>query len=430
MLSYARMVQWHGPWSLVYYPLKFALLPVARANRRRLRGNTVFVGVTGSAGKTTAKNLIAAMLGADRPTVASKGTYNSDLSLLTTLGRVRARHGYCVQEVGVGGPGSLDIMLWGLEPDVAVVTNVGWDHVSAFRSQDAIAAEKAKLVAALPPSGLAVLNADDPRVRAMAELTDARTLLYGVSPGATVRAEDVQARWPVPLRFTLVRDGRRYPVETRLLGEVWLNACLAALATAIGMGVPAEAAAAALAAVDPGRHRMSVFSAPNGVTFLQDDWKAAAWTVGPALEFLGSARPARRIAVIGQLSDDARKPRALYAAVAREARRHADLVVLVGQWAHHGLRARVANDDASIVGFATVNEAIPFLERTLRPGDVVLVKATRGRDHLERLVLAQAVRIDCRRTRCRKRLWCENCRLLTRGGRESLARATATSPRV
>jgi UDP-N-acetylmuramyl pentapeptide synthase len=428
VLAYLRMftLRW-GARNVIFYPLRVCLYPIARANRRRLRGTT-FVGVTGSAGKTTTKNLLAAVLGCGGPVVASPGTANRGWSVLKTLLRTRAAHRYCVQEVAAFQPGSLDELLWALEPDVAVVTAVGTDHYSHFRGPEAVAAEKEKLVAALPSSGLAVLNADDARVRAMAGPTNARVVLYGVSADADVRAEEVQADWPTPLRFTLVYRDRRYPVETRLLGRVWTTAVLAALATGISLDIPLEKAILAVAAAAPEPHRLTALRTPDGATFLQDDWKGSVWTVPGALELLGSSEARRRIAIIGQLADDPRKPRDLYAAIAREARRHADLVVLVGRWAHHGLRARSSDEDDSIVAFPTVSEASAYLSRTLEPGDVVLLKGTHGTDHIERLAFAHAVHVRCWRTRCTKKIWCEDCRLLTRDPRDGLTEAVPSLP--
>jgi UDP-N-acetylmuramyl pentapeptide synthase len=415
MLTYLRGLTLRpGVRSVLVFPVKLCVMPVVRARRRRFSGTT-FVGVTGSAGKTTTRKLLEAVLGVAGPVIASRGTSNRAKELVRVLLKVRREHRFCVQELGAFGPGTLEEMLWALEPDVAVVTNVGTDHFSAFRDIEVVAAEKGKLVAAIPSSGLAVLNADDARVRAMAAQTDARVILYGLSEEADVRAEDVRSAWPEQLKLTLVHDGRRYPVETSLHGETWVTAVLAALATGIGIGIGVGDAVAAIASVKPVRHRLSVTTTPKGVTFLQDDWKASVWTVPGALELLGATGAERRVAVIGQLADDPRKPRVLYPAVARQAREHADLVVLVGRWAHHGLRARSGEDDDSIVAFPAAAEASAFLDRILEPGDVVLVKGTHGGEHLERLTLAQTGRVDCWRVNCRKGLWCEDCRLLTRG---------------
>lgn len=401
-----------GVRPLFYFGAKLVILPLVRARRRRLRGMTV-VGVTGSGGKTTTKNLVAAVLATRGPTLATRGSGNRAKSTARLLLRARRGDRFCVQEVAAFAPDTLDEVLWPLEPDVGVVTNVGWDHYVQFRGREGVAREKRKLVEALPESGVAVLNADDPLVRAMAESARARVILYGLSPEAAVRAEDVSSSWPDPLSFVLVHGGERHRVQTRLHGRHWVHAVLAAVATGVAVGVPVSEAVAAVASVEPTPHRLSVVTLDSGVTFVQDDWKAPAWTVPASLEFLGEARAPRRIAVLGQLSDDPTSPRRLYARLAREARAHADVVLLVGRWAHEGLRARAGDDDRSILAFTSALELHRFLESFLAPGDLVLVKATCTTDHAERIVLARTGQVDCWRTDCGLTRVCERCPRLT-----------------
>jgi UDP-N-acetylmuramyl pentapeptide synthase len=333
-----------------------------------------------------------------------------------------------VQEFGASRPGSLQELIWGFEPDAALVTTVGFDHFTAFKSREAVATEKATLVAALPPSGLAILNADDPLVRAMAGVARCRVVLYGISKDADVRAEDVRSRWPEQLSFTLVYDGARYPVSTMLNGTHWLPSALGALATGVTLGVPAATAAAAFATVKPENHRLSARQSDGGPQFLLDDWKAPVWTVEPSLDVLGQAVAARRVAVIGQLSDDARRPRRLYPAVARAARERADLVVFVGQWAHHALRARANEHDESIVAFGRFTEASDYLRAELRPDDVVLIKATMLPDHLARIALEREQPVDCRRNTCLRNMGCDRCSLLSGRGPVKRLRRRAVRP--
>ncbi|MDX6512437.1 MAG: UDP-N-acetylmuramoyl-tripeptide--D-alanyl-D-alanine ligase, partial [Gaiellaceae bacterium] len=281
-----------------------ALLSLTRARRRRLR-ETTFIAVTGSAGKTTTCRLLAAALAPGGETVLTLGRWNQTRQLARAVrGAGRAR--FCVLELQAFAPGSLDARLRAYEPDVGVVTTVGADHLSRFGSRSAVAEEKSKLVAALPPTGVAVLNADDAEVRSMAELSRARVVLFGRSPDAEFRAEDVRAAFPDRLAFTLVTGGRSVAVQTRLCGEVWIPAVLGAVATAATLGVGLERVVEAIALVEPSPFRLAPVVAPSGITFLRDDWKASAWTVRPALETLASAAGRRRIAVLGGISDDRR----------------------------------------------------------------------------------------------------------------------------
>jgi UDP-N-acetylmuramoyl-tripeptide--D-alanyl-D-alanine ligase len=403
-----------GPFGPAWVAVKAVALPVVRARRRRLHGTT-FVGVTGSAGKTTATRLLEAVLATRGPVAPKPGERVPARKLIKALVKTRSRHWARVHELALTGPGMIDELLWAYEPDVAVVTTIGLDHWRAYGSPEAIAPEKAKLVRAVPPDGLAVLNADDPLVRAMGEQARCRVVLYGRAGDAHLRAEDVGVDARGRLTFTLIHDGSRLPVVTRLQGELWLTAVLAAVATGVELGADREEAVRAVAAFEPVLHRLSVIEAPGGVTYLRDDWKGSSWTVGPALDALASMPARRRVAVLGELPDDARRARAFYRDVVREARRRADLVVLVGQKARNGLRGRAGVVDPTIVHFEGAPEAADYLRGVLEEGDVVLLKANRLPEHLERIALSSVLPVACRRVRCTKRVFCDDCRLLTRG---------------
>jgi UDP-N-acetylmuramyl pentapeptide synthase len=168
----------------------------AAAAYRGLLDRTVFIGVTGSAGKTVTKELIAAVLGTRWSGHRNAASKNELRWVVRTILATRPWHSFCVVEVGASGPGSLDRPLGLLRPRIAVVTHIGDDHRSAFRTPDATAREKGKLVAALPPDGTAILNADDPRVAAMGAACAGRVITYGTTPEAAVRADGIRGAWP------------------------------------------------------------------------------------------------------------------------------------------------------------------------------------------------------------------------------------------
>lgn len=412
-----------GAREVAWWIARRLLLPVARAHRRRLR-DTLVVAITGSAGKTTTKNLVRGVLAQTGPGTASRGSLNRAKGLAQVLARTRRHHRFSVHEVAACGPDTLDELLWTLEPRVGVVTAVGREHYAAFRGVEAVAREKAKVVQALPPDGLAVLDADQPLVRAMAGETAARVLLVGRSPRADLRAEAVRSTWPEPLAFEALWNGQRATVVTRLFGEHWLPSVLSALAVGVGAaGLTLAEAAAAVALCEPERHRLSEVRLPGGVTFLEDDWKAPTWSLDTAFDVLRNARARRRILVLGQLSDDPKNPRQLYRQVARRALEAADVVVAVGRWSHYldGV------GDGRLHGFATAAECHRFLSGLLEEGDLVLVKSTAGHEHLERLVLARQEGMACWRHACGRLLWCHECRL--RWKPEAAPRAFGGSPR-
>lgn len=382
----------------------------AERHRRRVPGVT-FVAVTGSAGKTTTKELVAAVLASRQRGSKSPGTHNSAHWVSHTVLGARQGDEFCVQELGATGPGSLDEPLALVRPRVAVVTNVGGDHRSAFRTLDATAAEKGKVVAAVPPGGLAVLNADDPRVLAMAGSCRGRVLTYGLRPDAAVRAESVASSWPDRLSFVAIHGEQRVAVHTRFCGVHWIHACLAAIATGVGLGIPLPVAAAVLSAVDPLPGRYQPAQA-GGVTFIRDEFKASLWSIAPALEFLRDARAARKVAVIGTISDYGGRASQVYAAVARQALEVADEVIFVGPQARRCAAARSHPKGRALHAFPTAREAHRHLSATLVPGDLVLLKGSQRADHLLRLVLARQGGIACWRTSCRRIKFCDDCLLL------------------
>jgi UDP-N-acetylmuramyl pentapeptide synthase len=382
----------------------------AERHRRRVPGVT-FIAVTGSAGKTTTKDLVAAVLSSRQVGSKSPGTHNSAHWVSHTVLGARRGDGFCVHELGATGPGSLDDPIALVRPRVAVVTNVGGDHRSAFRTLEATATEKAKVVTAVPRHGLAVLNADDPRVLAMAGSCRGRVLTYGLRPDADVRAESVRSSWPDRLTFTVIHGEQRVAVHTRFCGVHWIHACLAAITTGVGLGVPLPVAAAALAAVEPLPGRYQPVEAA-GVTFIRDEFKASLWSVAPALEFLRDARAPRKVAVFGTISDYSGRASQVYASVARQALEAADEVLFVGPQALRAAGARTHPKGAALHAFTSPREAHRHLAATLVPGDLVLLKGSQRADHLLRLVLARRGRIGCWRSTCRRVKFCDDCLLL------------------
>jgi UDP-N-acetylmuramoyl-tripeptide--D-alanyl-D-alanine ligase len=382
------------------------LLPLGRARRRQLR-DALVVAVTGSAGKSTTKNLIAAVLAARWPGQANVGSRNRVDELLLLLLRARRCDRFLVQELGARGPDSLDELIWTLEPQIGVVTSVGTEHRVTFRTLEATAREKAKLVERLPASGLAVLNADDPRVLAMRERTPARVVLVGTSPAADLRAEEIESAWPEPLRLVARAGEERVEVTTRLHGVHWAPAVLAALAVGREAGLSLSEAAAAIGGVSPHRHRMSEVELPGGLTVLEDDWKSAEWSLDLAVDVVRRARAGRKIVVLGQISDSWTPVRRLYPRTAERFLEVAEMVIVVGQFGRyvrledrHAGRLRIVPD---------ARAAHELLEELQRPGDLVLVKANVRPHHLERLVLARQDGQNCWLADCKLKKFCHDC---------------------
>ena len=272
-----------------------------------------------------------------------------------------------------------------MKPSIGVVTNIGSDHISAFGSVEAIAAEKSKLIAGLPSHGIAILNADDPNVLAMRSRCAGRVITYGLAPEAMVRAENVSAVWPERLSFTVCFNGQSHPVYTQLPGAHLMQCALAAVAVGLAMGLPLTAAVQAIQRVPPLLCRMSPVMREDGVTFIRDDAKAPLWSIPAVLDFMKAARAGRKVVVIGTISDYTGNSDRAYVAVARQALAAADQVIFVGSRASKSLKARRHPQDDALRAFPSVEAACTQLREFFRSGDLVLLKGIKH-DHLEELI--------------------------------------------
>lgn len=378
---------------------------------RRLLPRTRFVAVTGALGKTTCKELTADVLAVRHATFRTPGNLNARAGVALSVLRVRPRHAYAVLEVGVGGPGDMDRVARMVRPDVAVVLCVKGTHTRAFSGGLAQhAAEKAKLVAAVRPGGVVVLNVDDPLVRAMKARQGVRTVWTGSGAGADVRTAPVAARWPDRLALHVTADGSEREVPTRLVGLHWTPAVAAAIAVGREAGVGLAEAAGALARTEPFPGRLQPTQLPSGAVVLRDDYNASADSAGPAFEVLGDARAGRRVLVVTDISDTGSNRKNRLRTLGAAAAGCADLFVLVGESAAYGARqaVRAGMPAAAALGFSTLQEAAAFLRRELRAGDLALVKG-RTTDHAGRLFWAQFGPLSCWRSHCPKRQVCDTC---------------------
>jgi UDP-N-acetylmuramoyl-tripeptide--D-alanyl-D-alanine ligase len=348
-----------------------ALAALARHVVQALPDTTV-VGVTGSSGKTSTKDLLAEVLAPLGPTVAPPESFNNELGMPWTALRADATTRHLVLEFSARATGHIARLAAAVPPRIAVVLNVGRAHVGEFGSVAAIAAAKGELVEALPADGIAVLNADDPAVAAMAARTAARVVTFGSGTAdvpAQVRAEDVRLDRGRG-RFTLVAPGGRAPVALQLVGEHQIGNALAAAAVALEIGGTPDGVAAALTAAAPvSRWRMEVTDRADGVTVVNDAYNSNPESMRAALAALAALGEGTRRtwAVLGRIAEQGADTAAAHAEVAAVARRL-------------GIDRLVAVDAADYPGArrtADVADALELLEAELRPGDVVLVKASR-----------------------------------------------------
>ncbi len=234
----AGMVLWH---------VKVTLLYVAAWIWRRLLFRTTFIAITGSFGKTTAKECLAAALASRHPTAKTRFNQNDYSGVPLSVLRVRPWHRFAVIETAGNQPAIARRSGWLLRPDIMIVLKVGRAHMKDLGTLEGVAASKARLVRAMGPGGIALLNADDPLVADMASGLRQRVVWFGCSNDAEYQASDVRSTWPQRLSLQISHVGVQIPVHTRLVGRHWVNSVLAALAAADLCGVPLAEAATAIA---------------------------------------------------------------------------------------------------------------------------------------------------------------------------------------
>jgi UDP-N-acetylmuramyl pentapeptide synthase len=379
---------------------------------RRALTAPCFIGVTGSAGKTTTKDLLFHALAHGHRSVRSADSNNQLYNVARTVLGTPFRAEFCVQELGASEVGGFNPMLALLQPKVAVVTNIGLDHRKSFRNRESVAQEKSKLVACVPADGMAVLNADDELVAAMADRCRGRVVTYGLQKAADFRAEVITSAWPDRLTLRIQHGEQHLRVPTRLLGTHQAGSVLAAVAAACSLGITLQEAAESVGRVEPMLMRMSVHPTARGVTFIRDDWKAPNWSLPNALQFMATAQAARKIIVLGTISDYAGGAGVVYRRAVALALDSADYVVTIGRHAESLQKHFQASVGDRLQGFQSVQAASRWLEGFARAQDLVLLKGSIGGDHLARLALAMDQAVGCWRARCGRYIPCDRCRLI------------------
>ncbi len=317
------------------------------------------VGVTGSVGKTSTKDLLAAALASSLRTAASPRSFNNEQGLPVTILDSPDDTEVMVLEMGMRGLGEIARLCAVARPTVGVVTVVGAAHTALLGGIEGVAHAKAELVEALEPTGVAVLNADDARVRAMAARTSARILTYGAAPDADVHIDAVHLDDRARPRFTVRTPWGTTAVELAVSGAHMARNAAAAVAAAGALGVAPDSAAAALAAATVTEGRMQLLTAPGGALVVNDAYNANPTSVVAGLDALAAMPARRRVAVLGLMAE-IEHPAAGHRLVAAHAARLGIEVVAVA---------------VDLYGVTPVADPIRALG-PLGPGDVVLVKGS------------------------------------------------------
>lgn len=365
------------PLGLLVPDVLCALQELAAGWRKR-HAACRMIAVTGSVGKTSAKEAIAAALASHYSVLKSAGNHNNEIGLPLTLLNLEANHERAVLEMGMYALGEIARLVEIAAPQVGVVTNVGPIHLERLGSIEAIAQAKAELAQGLPRDGVLVLNGDDERVRAMAEATPASEVVtYGLTEGCDLRAESVESRGLEGIVACFRFRGREWTMNLPWLGRHNVYAALAAAAVGLGEGLSPEQIATGLAGC-PGLGRLRIVEGAAGATILDDSYNASPASTLADLDLLNEL-DGRRLAVLGDMLELGSYEEQGHREVGRRAAQVLDVLVTVGARARWiADEARRAGSGKAIEAFEDRLAAAAWVRERLRPGDWLLIKASRA----------------------------------------------------
>jgi UDP-N-acetylmuramoyl-tripeptide--D-alanyl-D-alanine ligase len=352
----------------------------------RLQAAIPVAAVTGSAGKTTTKEMLAALLSTKGEVLKTEGNLNNQYGLPLTLLRLTPAHKYAVLELGMSAAGELRELSAIARPDVAIITMVAPVHLEFFKSVDGIADAKWEITEGLGPDGAAVLNWEDPRLRARGEKREGKVIWFGRDRACDVSAENWRGTVH-GMRFDMVMDGRTFDVALPLPGPHFLMNFLAAAAAAQRLGIAPEAIAEAATHIKAAKSRGEVTRLARGVTLLDDSYNSNPFAVDAAVVALGMAARGRRVVFLGDMLELGPSGPDLHRETGGKLKDKADVAVGVGPL------GRLIAEGARAAGVAEVHE---FPDSTaagaaaagiVKEGDAVLVKGSRGAK-MERVVEA------------------------------------------
>jgi UDP-N-acetylmuramoyl-tripeptide--D-alanyl-D-alanine ligase len=353
------------------------------AHAVRLEAATRVIAITGSAGKTTTKETIAAFLGSRLRVVKNKGNLNNHIGLPLSLMQLRDRPDVAVMELGMNHAGEISTLVAIAEPDVRVWTNVGDAHIGFFASPDAIADAKAEILERASPATLLVCNADDPRVMSRVGGFPGRTLTFGTSAVADVRAIDIEDLGLDGMRARVVTPAGQRVVETPLLGRGNLSNVLAATAVAVDAGIALDEIASVAARLTTADRRGAVRRLRDGITLIDDSYNSSPAALRRALEVVAcEARPQRKVAVLGEMLELGEHATQLHEESGRAAAAAGlSLLVSVGGDAAKAMASAAVSSGLpahDVWYFETSDDAAAAIVDVIRPGDLILVKGSRG----------------------------------------------------
>lgn len=363
-----------------------ALQDLARFHRCRFQ--VPLIAVTGSNGKTSTKDMIAAILSTQLRILRTEANYNNEIGLSQTLLRMNSTHEAVVVEMGMRGTGEIAELAAIARPTIGVVTNVGETHLERLGSIENIAAAKAELIEALSDTGVAVLNADDERVYAMGATTFARCVSFGRQTGADVQAKNITQDL-LGVTFDCVDGKESFSIFVPVPGMHTVYNALAAITVGRLLGLGVKEIAAGLAHYQPGKMRLNICQYGN-ITVIDDTYNASPLSMAAAIDVLAELAEGRKVAAIGDMLELGPAARAAHEQVGKHlAAIGAEVVITVGEMAGFAAEAARHQGVSVVISCQDHEQAIDELKKFLLPGDMVLLKGSRGMQ-MEKLLVVFA----------------------------------------
>lgn len=337
------------------------------------------VGVTGSSGKTTTKEMIAAALGASGPTLKNEGSQNGETGVPLALLNLTEEHRYAVLEMGMRGPGQIRALAEIVKPQVGVVTNIGRAHLEFLGSMENIARAKGELLELLPEDGTAILPSADAYLPLLGQLCKSDVLTYGTTVNASVRAHDITPTGRGSMFRVSFPDGRTLTAEIPLLGTHNVLNATAAFAVAFTLGADLDAAQDALKAFQPPAMRSAVVESSYGYRVLHDAYNANPDSVRAALEVLKGCPP-RRVAVLGDMLELGTSELREHRDLGMEVAQAADVLVAVGPRSKETVNGAYVQglSCGDVYWYKDAPAAAADIRSIVQAGDTVLIKGSRG----------------------------------------------------
>lgn len=346
----------------------------------RNRFDIPFVGITGSVGKTSTKEMVACALGERYNVLKNEGNLNNEIGVPLTIFKLEQEHEAAVVEMGMSAFGEIGTLTNIVRPKVGIITNIGISHIEKLGSRQNILKAKLELLEGLQPDGLLVLNGDDVMLSGAKDLLKCRTVSYGLEEGVDYQAYNIQSRGEYGIDFCIMVGEVEYRIQLPSPGVHNVYNALAAIAAGLELGVPMNCLQTGISRFSPAKMRLNIIKA-NGLTVINDAYNASPQSMKAALDVLGEMSSSRKIAVLGDMLELGDwSERAHMETGIQAARKEPDYIITVGNEADNIISGAVnAGFDPNRTAYFKNNiEAIEYIKELVQTGDAILVKGSRG----------------------------------------------------